>query len=165
MSSKKVLILMGSASDHPVVSNTASVLDEFSIEYEMHVSSAHRTPKKTLGLVQGAEKRGIGVIICAAGKAAHLAGVTAAHTLLPVLGIPMETKLAGGLDSLLSTVQMPSGTPVATFGTGRSGAVNAGLFAVQLLAGQNSELLGKLSEYRRRMVAEVEEKDKEIQGI
>jgi len=159
----KVLILMGSDSDLPVVNKTADVLKEFQIPFSMHVSSAHRSPEKTMKLIQEAPENGVDVIICAAGKAAHLAGAAAAHSILPVLGIPMETKVSGGLDSLLSTVQMPSGTPVGTLGTGNSGALNAGLFAVQILALKDESLKQKLAEYKKQMASGVEEKDKKLQ--
>ncbi len=159
----KVLVLMGSASDLPTVEKALKILDEFGIEFEKHVSSAHRSPAKTLDLVVHAESRGFKIIICAAGKAAHLAGVSAAHTTLPVFGIPMATSVAGGLDSLLSTVQMPSGTPVATFGTGDAGAANAGLFAVKVLALSDADLQKKLTAYTQKLADEVEEADRKIQ--
>ncbi|MCK5266667.1 MAG: 5-(carboxyamino)imidazole ribonucleotide mutase [Spirochaetes bacterium] len=160
----KVMILMGSDSDLPVVQKTADILKGFDISYNIHISSAHRSPKKTVSLIENAENNGVGVIICAAGKAAHLAGVTAAHTTLPVLGIPMETGLSGGLDSLLSTVQMPGGIPVGTFGTGKSGATNAGIFAAQIIALNDQELTSKLKDYKKKMADDVEAKDKKLQG-
>ena len=156
----KVLILMGSDSDIPTVNSAITMLKMFDIQYEAHISSAHRSPEKTAALVTSAKERGIKLILCAAGKAAHLAGVAASHTTLPVLGLPMQTSFAGGLDSLLSTVQMPSGTPVATFGTGRSGAANAGLFAVQVLALSDSVLAEKFAQYKQELAEEVEEKDR-----
>jgi len=156
----EVLILMGSDSDIPTVNSAIEMLKKFEIAYEAHVSSAHRSPAKTTELVTNAQKRGFQLILCAAGKAAHLAGVAASHTTLPVLGLPMQTGFGGGLDSLLSTVQMPSGTPVATFGTGGSGAVNAALFAVQVLALASSSLAGKFSAFKEELAREVEEKDR-----
>ena len=157
----KVLILMGSDSDIPTVNSAIEMLKKFEIKYEAHISSAHRSPEKTTELVSGAKDRDFKLILCAAGKAAHLAGVAASHTPLPVLGLPMQTSFAGGLDSLLSTVQMPSGTPVATFGTGRAGAANAGLFAVQVMALSDPVLAEKFAAYKAELAAEVDEKDKE----
>jgi phosphoribosylaminoimidazole carboxylase PurE protein len=162
MDSIKVLILMGSESDLPTVRKAAEVFARFGVSYEMHVSSAHRSPEKTLALVKGAAGRGVRLLICAAGKAAHLAGVSAAHTTLPVLGLPMETGVAGGLDSLLSTVQMPAGTPVGCFGTGNAGATNAALFAVQVLALGDPQLAAAFEADRKRMADDVEEQDRRI---
>lgn len=160
----QILILMGSDSDIPTVQKSVDIFRQFGIEYEAHVSSAHRSPEKTHALVTGAEGRGVKLILCAAGKAAHLAGVTAAHTTLPVLGLPMQTSFGGGLDSLLSTVQMPSGTPVATFGTGTAGASNAALFAVQVLALEDRELAGKFADYKKKLADDVEKADREKAG-
>lgn len=156
----KVLILMGSDSDIPTVNSAIEMLKKFDIKYEAHVSSAHRSPEKTAKLVMEAKARDFKLILCAAGKAAHLAGVAASHTTLPVLGLPMQTSFGGGLDSLLSTVQMPSGTPVATFGTGRSGAANAGLFAVQVMALSDPVLAEKFAAFKKELAEEVEEKDR-----
>ena len=160
---KKVLVLMGSASDLPTVEKALGILEEFGIGVERHISSAHRSPAKTVDLVTNAKARGFKLILCAAGKAAHLAGVSAAHTTLPVFGLPMATSVAGGLDSLLSTVQMPSGTPVATFGTGDAGAFNAGLFAVKVLALSDAALQEKLEAYTQKLADDVEVADKKIQ--
>lgn len=157
----EVLILMGSDSDIPTVQSAVDVLRRFGVAYEAHVSSAHRSPEKTCALVTGAAARGVKLILCAAGKSAHLAGVAAAHTALPVLGIPMQTSFAGGLDSLLSTVQMPSGTPVATFGTGTAGAANAALFAVQVLALNDGRLAAQFAEYKAQLAADVEKADQD----
>ncbi|MBQ4080441.1 MAG: 5-(carboxyamino)imidazole ribonucleotide mutase, partial [Thermoguttaceae bacterium] len=127
MAEKKVRvgIVMGSDSDWEKINGVAKALDEFNVGYEIHVMSAHRTPDKVLAYASAAKERGLGVIIAAAGGAAHLAGVIASHTILPVIGIPVKTDMMGGLDSLLSTVQMPGDVPVATVGTGSGGARNA----------------------------------------
>jgi 5-(carboxyamino)imidazole ribonucleotide mutase len=149
-----VNILMGSKSDWEVMKNASDTLAQFGIAHESRVLSAHRTPKETAEYISSAESRGVGVVIAAAGGAAHLAGVCAAHTLLPVLGVPMESKL-NGLDSLLSTVQMPAGIPVGTLAVGKAGAVNAALLAVSILALQNPELKTKLKKFREDQAAKV----------
>ncbi|MBM3881513.1 MAG: 5-(carboxyamino)imidazole ribonucleotide mutase [Verrucomicrobia bacterium] len=141
-------IIMGSKSDWEVMKHAHDLLNQFGVANECSVSSAHRTPKQTLEYVSQAETRGLEVIIAAAGAAAHLAGVTAAHTLLPVLGVPMESAALKGLDSLLSTVQMPGGIPVGTLAIGKPGAVNAALLAIAILANQRPELREKLRAYR-----------------
>ncbi|TVQ62265.1 MAG: 5-(carboxyamino)imidazole ribonucleotide mutase [Phycisphaerales bacterium] len=140
-------ILMGSQSDWPVMQKASQTLAELGVAHEARVLSAHRTPKETCAYVEGAKGRGMMVIIAAAGAAAHLAGVCSAHTLLPVLGVPMSSKL-DGLDSLLSTVQMPGGIPVGTLAIGEAGAVNAALLAAQIIALQDESLHGKLRERR-----------------
>jgi 5-(carboxyamino)imidazole ribonucleotide mutase len=142
-----VNILMGSKSDWEVMKNASDTLNQFGVAHESRVLSAHRTPKETTAYVSGAEERGVEVVIAAAGGAAHLAGVCAAHTLLPVLGVPMESKLMG-LDSLLSTAQMPGGIPVGTLAIGKAGAVNAALLAVAILANKDPELRKKLKQFR-----------------
>jgi 5-(carboxyamino)imidazole ribonucleotide mutase len=141
---------MGSQSDWPCVSAAAKILEEFGIPYEKKILSAHRTPERTFAYVKTAEARGLKVIIAAAGGAAHLAGVAAALTTLPVLGVPMESKSLKGLDSLLSIVQMPGGVPVATFAIGDAGAKNAALHAVAILALADPALAGRLAEWRRK---------------
>lgn len=156
-------ILMGSDSDWPKIKGAAQTLDEFGIRYEVNVMSAHRTPDAVREYAEGASKRGIRVLICAAGGAAHLAGVVASHTVLPVIGIPVPTDLAGGLDSLLSTVQMPGDIPVATVGLGSGGARNAALLAIQILALSNPELTQKLVDFRRSLVQKIELKNKKLQ--
>jgi len=143
-------IVMGSTSDWEAMKAAAKVLEEFGVPYEAKAMSAHRTPKAVVAWTEGAVGNGMKVIIAAAGGAAHLAGVVAAHTTLPVLGVPMESKHLKGLDSLLSTVQMPKGIPVATFAIGEAGAANAALFAVALLALSDSGLQKKLSEFRTK---------------
>jgi 5-(carboxyamino)imidazole ribonucleotide mutase len=142
-----VNILMGSKSDWEVMKNASDTLAQFGVAHESRVLSAHRTPKETTAYVSGAEERGVEVVIAAAGGAAHLAGVCAAHTLLPVLGVPMESKLMG-LDSLLSTAQMPGGIPVGTLAIGKAGAVNAALLAIAILANKDPELKKKLKQFR-----------------
>jgi 5-(carboxyamino)imidazole ribonucleotide mutase len=156
-------ILMGSDSDLPTMGEAAKVLREFDIPFEIHVSSAHRTPDRVIRFARDAEKRGLRVLIAGAGGAAHLAGVTAAHTLLPVIGVPMEGGALHGLDALLSTVQMPGGIPVATVAIGKPGARNAGLLAVQILALTDPWLRRNLLASRRRMSAQVAEKDRQLQ--
>jgi 5-(carboxyamino)imidazole ribonucleotide mutase len=148
-------IVMGSTSDWDTMKVAAKVLAEFGLPYEAKAMSAHRTPKAVAAWAEGAAKRGIKTIIAAAGGAAHLAGVVAAHTTLPVLGVPMPSKHLKGLDSLLSTVQMPRGIPVATFAIGEAGAANAALFAVALLSLSDSKLQGKLSYFRARQTEAV----------
>ena len=143
-------ILMGSNSDWETMKAAAKMLDEFGVAHEAKAMSAHRTPKAVAAWAEGAAGAGMKAIIAAAGGAAHLAGVVAAHTTLPVLGVPMPSKYLKGLDSLLSTVQMPKGIPVATFAIGEAGAANAALFAVALLALSDSDLNRKLSEFRSK---------------
>lgn len=151
MSNAQVAILMGSRNDAEVMKAAAKILDEFGIGYEMRVLSAHRTPNETREYVEHAESRGIEVLIAGAGFAAHLAGALAAHTVLPVIGVPIDSSPLAGVDALYATVQMPSGIPVATMTIGRSGAKNAGLFAVQILSRKNPVLVDRLRDYRERM--------------
>lgn len=146
---------MGSTSDWDVMQHAVAVLDEFHIAYETKVVSAHRTPDLLFQFAGEAKARGIQCIIAGAGGAAHLPGMIAAKTTLPVLGVPVNSKHLQGLDSLLSIVQMPKGIPVATFAIGQAGAANAGLFAVALLAITNSELSAQLDEYRRKQTESV----------
>jgi len=148
-------IVMGSASDWDTMQAAAKVLEDFGVPYEAKAMSAHRTPKAVAEWGEGAAGRGLQAIIAAAGGAAHLAGVVAAHTTLPVLGVPMPSKHLQGLDSLLSTVQMPRGVPVATFAIGEAGAANAALFAVALLALSDPALAKKLAQFRRRQAEAV----------
>ncbi len=156
----KVSILMGSDSDYDVVVAAVDVLKAFDIAYDVRVLSAHRTPHETVKYVSDAEKNGTEVFIGCAGKAAHLAGVIASVTTLPVIGLPIKTSLMGGLDSLLSIVQMPTGVPVATVAV--NGAANAGLLAVQMLALKYPQLKEKLVKYKADMAAQVAEKDSRI---
>jgi 5-(carboxyamino)imidazole ribonucleotide mutase len=148
-------ILMGSKSDWETMRHVSETLAKFGVPSESRVLSAHRTPKETSEYVTSAAGRGIEVLVAGAGGAAHLAGVAAAHTTLPVLGIPMESASLKGLDSLLSTVQMPGGIPVATFAIGKPGAVNAALFAVAVLAGKRPELSQKLARFRADQAAKI----------
>ncbi len=157
---KKVAVIMGSDSDLPVVSGAVKVLKSFGVPYEVRVMSAHRTPKEVTAFCAGARKEGFGVIIAAAGKAAHLAGAVAGQTDLPVIGIPIKSSTLDGLDALLSTVQMPKGVPVATVAI--DGAENAALLAVQILSVYNEGLAEKLAEYKAKMAQEVIEKDKQL---
>src|SRR5215831_18012884 len=144
MANPLVIVLMGSKSDWEVMRQADEVLTNFGVAHECRVLSAHRTPKETAAYVGGAEARGVEVVIAAAGGAAHLAGVCAAHTLLPVLGVPMESAALKGMDSLLSTVQMPAGIPVGTLAIGVPGARNAALLAIAILANKRPELRDKL---------------------
>ena len=160
----QVGIVMGSDSDWPKIKSVAAALDEFGVGYEVRVMSAHRTPDVVHDFAAGAIGRGIRVLIAAAGGAAHLAGVCASHTTLPVIGIPVATDLAGGLDSLLATVQMPGDVPVATVGTGSGGARNAGLLAVQILALSDDALAQKLVEFKEKLVGKVAGKNEKLQA-
>ncbi len=148
-------IVMGSTSDWETMKAAAKMLKDFGVPYEAKAISAHRTPRQVTKWAQGASKRGVKAIIAAAGGAAHLAGVVAAHTTLPVLGVPMPSKQLKGLDSLLSTVQMPKGVPVATFAIGEAGAANSALFAVAILALTDKALAKKLVAFRKKQTAAV----------
>jgi 5-(carboxyamino)imidazole ribonucleotide mutase len=154
----RVAILMGSPNDYEEMKAAEDVLSRLAVETDVRVISAHRTPERLERFLAGAEDAGIEVVICGAGGAAHLAGVTAAHTLLPVLGVPIQSSPLSGLDSLLSTVQMPGGIPVATFGIGKSGAKNAGLFAAAILARRDPALAKRLAEFRAQESAKVPER-------
>ncbi|MBI5966507.1 MAG: 5-(carboxyamino)imidazole ribonucleotide mutase [Deltaproteobacteria bacterium] len=153
---------MGSASDLPIMEEAARVLSNFKVPYEITVSSAHRSPQRTADYAQNASTRGIEVIIAGAGGAAHLAGVMAAHTILPVIGVPLESPLMG-LDSLLSIAQMSAGVPVATVAIGNAGARNAGLLAVQILSGKHGELKKSLLNYKASLAKKVEEQAKKVE--
>ncbi len=154
-SGPQVGILMGSASDWGTMKSTAETLSELGVTHEARVLSAHRTPAETAEYARSAESRGLGVIVAAAGGAAHLAGVVAAHTMLPVIGVPMQAWSLDGLDSLLSTVQMPRGIPVATVAIGKAGAVNAAILATQILATADPELRETLLRRRQDQAAEI----------
>lgn len=158
---KKVAIIMGSDSDLPVVKGAITTLKSFGIPIEVHVMSAHRTPQLVSAFASEARQNGFGVIIAAAGKAAHLAGVIAAHTTLPVIGIPCKSTNLEGLDALLSTVQMPKGIPVATVAI--DGADNAGILAAQVLSLADEEIAIKLEKMKDKMVKEMLEKDERLQ--
>jgi phosphoribosylaminoimidazole carboxylase PurE protein len=165
MSKPVVGILMGSDSDLPVMQEAAAMLKEFGIEYEMTVASAHRTPKKVLEYCTSAERRGIKVIIAGAGWAAHLAGVIASQTTLPVIGVPIDSSPLRGVDALLSTAQMPGGIPVATMSIGKAGAKNAGVFAAQIMAASDVKMANRLKVFRVEMERDVEEKAKRLEAI
>ena len=154
MSKPLVIVLMGSKSDWETMQHTDATLTQFGVEHECRVLSAHRTPKETAEYVSGAEARGVEVVIAAAGGAAHLAGVSAAHTILPVLGVPMTSAL-NGLDSLLSTAQMPGGIPVGTLAIGKAGATNAALLAIAILSLSRPDLKKKLRDFRAAQAAKV----------
>jgi len=156
-------IVMGSDSDWPVIQSTTEVLKQFGVPYEVRVISAHRTPDEATAFASTASTRGLKVIISAAGMAAHLGGVLAANTHLPIIGVPMKGGALDGLDSLLATVQMPRGVPVATVAMGKSGAVNAGLLAVQMLALSDDNLKKKFQQYKRTMKQKVFDADRELQ--
>ena len=156
---------MGSDSDLPVMQEAAAMLQEFGIEYEMTIASAHRTPKKVLEYSSSAEKRGLKVIIAGAGWAAHLAGVVASQTTLPVIGVPIDSSPLKGLDALLATVQMPGGVPVATMSLGKSGAKNAGVFAAQIIATSDVKVANRLKVFKVEMERDVEEKAKRLIAI
>lgn len=157
---KKVAIIMGSDSDLPIVEKAIEVLNQYQVPVEVHIYSAHRTPEKTRDFAINARKNNIGVIIAAAGKAAHLAGAIAANTTLPVIGIPIKSSTLDGLDALLSTVQMPSGVPVATVAI--DGAQNSAILAVQILAIEDEELARKLEEAKKENERKVLEKDAKL---
>lgn len=153
---------MGSDSDLGVMEEASKALTDFHVPYELVVTSAHRSPKRTTLYVSSAEKRGLRVLICGAGHAAHLAGVVAAQTTLPVIGVPIDSSSLKGLDALLSTSQMPPGVPVATMAIGKSGAKNAGLLAIAILALTEPRLKKQLLAYRKKMEKQVAEKDRKL---
>ena len=157
-----VAIIMGSDSDLPVMEEAVKVLDAFAVPHELFLTSAHRTPERTTAFCRGASKRGVRVIIVGAGAAAHLAGVIASQTLLPVIGVPIDTTSLQGLDALLATVQMPGGIPVATMAIGKAGAKNAALLAIRILALEDADLLKKLQSFVRKMAQEVERKHENL---
>ena len=154
---------MGSDSDFSIMEGASKVLEEFNIAHEVLVTSAHRTPERTRKYVQGAKRKGIQIFIAGAGGAAHLAGVIAAESTLPVIGVPINSTPLNGLDSLLSTAQMPGGIPVATVSIGKWGAKNAGLLAVQILALSNVKLASQLVKYRKQQANAVEQKSKKLE--
>ncbi|MEW6054770.1 MAG: 5-(carboxyamino)imidazole ribonucleotide mutase [Nitrospirota bacterium] len=154
----QVLIVMGSDSDLPVMEGAEEILKMFHISYEITVASAHRTPERAIRIASGAEKKGVDVIIAGAGMAAHLAGVLAAHTILPVIGVPIDASSLKGMDSLLSTVQMPPGIPVATMAIGKAGAKNAAILSAQIIARKNADTAKKLREHKKQMAEDVEKK-------
>lgn len=157
-------IVMGSDSDLPVMEEAGKVLDSFGVRYEITITSAHRSPKKTRDYIRSAEEKGIKIIIAGAGWAAHLAGVIAAETTMPVIGVPINSSPLLGLDSILSTLQMPSGIPVATMALGKGGAKNAAILAVQILAIGDKSLQKKLKSYKKKLAEKVEEKDSKLKS-
>jgi len=159
----KAAIIMGSDSDLPIMKEAAEVLEDFEVDYHLTVISAHRTPAKAEEYARTAEEKGFDVIIAGAGKAAHLAGVLAAYTVLPVIGVPIRTSTLGGADSLYSMVQMPSGVPVATVAL--NGAKNAALLAVQIMGGENKELREKFRHYKEEMKEEVRQTGSELEEM
>src|ERR1700716_2813675 len=164
MTSPLVGIIMGSKTDLATLEGATEVLEEFGIAHEVRILSAHRTPEKVLEWSASAEERGLEVLIAAAGGAAHLPGVVAAKTLLPVLGVPVASTTLGGADALLSIVQMPKGIPVGTLAIGKSGAANAALLAVAILAGKRPDLREKLRAWRKARAEEVIKADKSVSG-
>ena len=160
----KVSILMGSDSDLDVMREAAKRLESFGIAYEIRIMSAHRTPDKAANYASSARQRGLEVIICGAGAAAHLAGAIAANTTLPVIGVPIDSSSLKGLDALLATVQMPAGIPVGTMAIGKAGAANAGIFAAQILAAKDAGVAAKLAQAKSEMAAVVEERDRKLQS-
>ncbi len=162
MAGPDVVVLMGSPSDWPAIRPATDVLRDLGIAFRVHVTSAHRTPERTVELVHRAEAEGCRVFLCAAGMAAHLAGVVAAHTLRPVLGVPLPGGVLDGMDALLSTVQMPPGIPVATFAVGSAGARNAAYFAAQVVAADRPEVTEALAAHRRRAAGRVEAGERRI---
>ena len=165
METAKVGIVMGSDSDLAIMQETATILTEFQISYKMTVASAHRSPERAGEFAANALEKGMKVIVAGAGHAAHLAGVLAAHTTLPVIGVPIDSSCLQGLDALLATVQMPPGIPVATMAIGKPGARNAGILAAQIIATSNPKLAVKLQNFKKKMASQVEKKAKKIESL
>ena len=161
----RVLLMMGSDTDLPIMQEAADILKKFAVPYEMRIASAHRSPARAMALASEAAGRGVKVIIAGAGMAAHLAGVVAAHSILPVIGVPMPGGALNGVDALYATVQMPGGIPVATMAIGKAGAKNAGLFAIQILALSDPSFTESLLHYRLEMDRELEQKDAALQAL
>ena len=162
MTQPKVAIVLGSDSDYPTVQDALKLLDDFGIASEITISSAHRSPDRTQHYATTLEERGVQVVIACAGGAAHLAGVLAAHTILPVVGVPIDSSPLKGFDALLSTSMMPAGVPVATMGIGKAGASNAAILAAQILARSDTNLAQRLRDYKKKLAANVEAKDREL---
>ena len=162
LSKPRVAIVLGSESDYPVIQDMIRILQQFEIQHEITVSSAHRSPDRTHRYAVTLEDRGIQVVIACAGAAAHLAGVLASHTILPVIGVPIDSSPLQGLDALLSTSMMPAGVPVATMGIGKAGASNAAVLAAQILARNDPDLSARLREYKKQLADRVEERDREL---
>jgi len=157
-----VAVVLGSDSDHPVIRDMIQILSDFRIPYEITVTSAHRSPDRTQRYAASLEDRGIKVVIACAGAAAHLAGVLASHTILPVIGVPIDSSPLKGLDALLSTAMMPAGVPVATMGIGQAGASNAAVLAAQILARSDSGLADRLKQYKKQLAELVAERDRKL---
>jgi len=164
MAKAQVGIVIGSISDKEYIMETCKILDFFDIQYELTVCSAHRTPAKAAEYADSAAKKGLEIIIAGAGAAAHLGGVLASHTVLPVIGIPIPSSELKGVDSLYSIVQMPAGIPVATMAIGKSGAKNAGILAAEILALKNPSITKKLKEYRKELADKVEKDNKKLKN-
>jgi phosphoribosylaminoimidazole carboxylase PurE protein len=160
-----VSIVMGSDSDLEIMNEAAKALEDFGISYEIDVTSAHRSPARTAEFARNAASRGVKVIIAGAGGAAHLAGVIAAETTLPVIGVPIPSTPLNGMDSLLATVQMPAGIPVATVAIGKPGATNAGILAAQIIGLGSASVAGKLKKLKEKLVKSVEEKSQKLQQL
>jgi phosphoribosylaminoimidazole carboxylase PurE protein len=158
----QVSVVLGSDSDYPVIQDMIQILKDFGVAHEVIVSSAHRSPDRTHKYAAKLEGRGMQVVIACAGAAAHLAGVIAAQTILPVIGVPIDSSPLNGLDALLSTSMMPAGVPVATMGIGKSGAANAAVLAVQILARNDPALAGRLHDYKKKLADKVEQRDAEL---
>lgn len=158
----KVAIFIGSDSDYEIIKEALKILKEFRVSFILEVTSAHRSPERTLKLIKSCEKKGAEVFIAVAGKAAHLAGFVAAHTVRPVIGVPVWDSVLKGVDAFLSTLQMPKGVPVATMAVGKSGPGNAALLAVEILSLKEPLLVKRLKEYRKEMASKVEESSKKI---
>jgi phosphoribosylamine--glycine ligase len=159
----QVLIVMGSDSDLPVMKAAEDILKQLRIPYTMTIASAHRTPERTMNLASEAEGKGIDVIIAGAGMAAHLAGVLASHTIVPVIGVPIDSSPLGGLDSLLSTVQMPSGVPVAAMAVGKTGAKNAAIFSAQIIGRKDIKVAKRLKDFKKKLAEEVDRKSEALE--
>ena len=162
MTQPKVAIVLGSDSDYPTIQDALKLLDDFGVASEVTISSAHRSPDRTQHYATALEERGVQVVIACAGGAAHLAGVLAAHTILPVVGVPIDSSPLKGFDALLSTSMMPAGVPVATMGIGKAGASNAAILAAQILARSDTNLAQRLRDYKKKLAANVEAKDREL---
>lgn len=162
MNEPKVAVVLGSDSDLPVIQDMLAILKNFKIEHELTISSAHRSPERTQRYASELEARGVQVVIACAGAAAHLAGVIASHTILPVIGVPIDSSPLNGLDALLATSMMPAGVPVATMGIGKAGASNAAVLAAQILARNEPELANSLHGYKKLLADKVEQRDREL---
>jgi phosphoribosylaminoimidazole carboxylase PurE protein len=158
----KVAVVLGSDSDFPAIQDMLKILNEFEIPFELTISSAHRSPDRTHRYAATLEERGIQVVVACAGAAAHLAGVIASHTILPVIGVPMDSSALQGLDALLSTSMMPAGIPVATMGIGKAGASNAAVLSAQILARGDAQMVQRLKDYKKKLADKVEERDRDL---